>query len=62
MSYWVVHMKDGQDLRFDKKARYVDTLNGCSNCLAMMESKYGKPLAIIPTENIRWIESVEEGD
>ena len=59
MSYWVVHMKDGQDLRFDKRAHYVDTLNG-SNCVAMMESKYGKPLAIIPAENIRWIESVEE--
>ena len=61
MNYWRVHMKSGMTLDFDKRARYVDTLNG-TNCVAMMSSKHGCVLAMIPTDNIYWIEAIEEDD
>lgn len=37
--YWIVHLKNGQNLSFEKKGDYVDTLNGTSH-IAIMEGGY----------------------
>lgn len=58
-NHWVVHMKDGRDLIFDKKAGYVCTLEG-TDILAIITELGGETLAIIPPENVLWIERVIE--
>lgn len=57
-TYWVVYMKDGQTFTFDKKGGYLETFE--TNMICIMTKKNEKSIAIIPTENISWIEYVEE--
>ena len=57
-TYWVVYMKDGQTFTFDKKGGYLEKFG--TNMICIMTKKNEKNLAVIPTENISWIECVEE--
>ena len=57
-TYQVVYMKDGQTFTFDKKGGYLETFG--SNMICIMTKKNEKNIAVIPTENISWIEYVEE--
>lgn len=57
--YWVAHMKNGQVLRFNKKAGYICTLSNTTIVL-FMTAKFGECLAAIPPENILWLENVKE--
>lgn len=55
MSFWVVYLKDGQRLSFDKKARWLRNDEGI---VWVKTSSVGDFLAAIPLNNILWIESV----
>lgn len=57
-SYWCVHMKDGQDMSFNKRSRYIDSKDGV---MYFMTDRINRThIAAIPIANILWIESVVE--
>lgn len=59
-SHWCVHMKNGQDMDFERKVHYIDSKD---NVLYFMTDHVKKiMLAAIPIENILWIKSIEEED
>lgn len=58
--HWIVHMKNNIDLNLDKKVTYVTTLDGTDLLVAFMTHEYGTTKAIVPVENIDWVEFVEE--
>ena len=55
MSFWVVYLKDGRCLSFDKKAHWIQNDGGI---VWVKTSSVGNFLAAIPLNNILWIESV----
>lgn len=57
--YWVVHLKDGSTFDFDKKSGYLESFAGDSTLLFRAEER-GRSIAIIPVDNILWVEFVVE--
>lgn len=59
IEYWIAHMKNGQDLNFNKEAGYISTLDN-TTIVTFMTDQFGNCIAAIPPENILWIEKVRE--
>lgn len=56
-SHWCVHMKNGDLLCFNCQSGYIHTENGL---VYFMDTEFVRNIfAVIPIENILWIESVE---
>lgn len=59
-SHWVIHMKIGNDLHFNQRCGYIQLMS--EGVIYAMTEKRGDLLAIIPIDNILWIEYIEEDD
>ena len=57
-SHWCAHMKNGRDMSFNRQCRYIDSMDGVM--YFMDDQIHQNNFAVIPIDNILWIESVEE--
>lgn len=55
--FWRVYLKTGQTLSFGGKIHHIDIENDV--VVRLMDYRYGRTFAIIPMNNILWIETVD---
>lgn len=60
MPYFIVFMKDGGTIRFDKKCTFVNIFNDHPELLEFKDQAFGITLAIIPTDNIFTVRRMED--
>lgn len=59
-SHFVAHLKNKRVLNFNKQCKFIQTFGATTDILMFMTDENGQSLAMIPSNNILWIEAVRE--